>query len=270
MIEYLVGLACPVKEAVRPEALMRALKSRARVDAAFAAARAEGADPALTQVRLSGVDAEGGERTEVVLLGELERRTTEALAPVLPLAGHCDGCRARAARTAFGCYGTIGYPLLAATEELLMDRLPPVLGTVSGSFLVRAVRELGFDGAPVAKMRALPGVFFERERPVTQRWASERGTWEMTSDQLVHMTFFSGRSRASHALLLALVLGVVPHGISPEAIEPAVADPRTLADVMDPILLPSALMQTQLGEIARFLEAIRKAVSLGCDLVVDA
>ncbi len=267
-IEILVDLPCPVKEVFPADELIRKVRARDRANQALENARAEGddRDPEAIAVRFVRADGEGGERVEEQTLGAI-LRASEGLEAH---ATACEKCPARVARRAFGCVETIGYPISRATEEFLMDRLPPMLGTLGGTFLVRAVREMKFDGAPVARMRAEGRLFFESERAVINRWAEDEASWEVTSDQILHMLLFGGPITPRHAVLLALVLGIAPHAVAPEDFRDILGDREALAFLLEPVWVPPPLQNTQIGDMARLLEAVRKSLLLDVTIRVDA
>ncbi|HVY49097.1 MAG TPA: hypothetical protein VHB21_24575 [Minicystis sp.] len=277
-IEFLVDLACPVKRELTAAELAVRLRARSRAEVAIARAREAGdaRPPEELVVKLVRADGEGGERVEAVSLASI----LEGARGLDDLASACAACRARVVKSAFGCYGAIGYPILAETEAYLMDRMPPMLGTLGGAFLVRAVRELGYDGAPVARMRAEGRTFFERERPVATRYAEDEASWEITSDAIWEMLLFPGPAgarapgpspiRPSHALLVAVVLGIVPHAVAPEHVQAVLADDEARAALLEPVFVPPELRGTQIEDLGRLLEAVRKGVLLGCPVLVDA
>jgi hypothetical protein len=267
-IEVLVDLPCAVKEVFPAEELARRVRAKARAEEALANARAHGDDrsPEAIRVRFVRADGDGGERVEERSLADVlkEGEGLDALAEA------CERCPARLKKQAFGCIETIGYPIARATEEFLIDRLPPMLSTLGGTFLVRAVREMKFDGAPVARMRAEGRIFFESDRPLHARWAEDEASWEVSSDQILHLLLFAGPITPRHALLIALVLGILPHAVAPEDVRELLADRRALADMLEPIWVPPSLKETQIGDVARLLEAVRKSLSLDGTVKVDA
>jgi hypothetical protein len=178
-----------------------------------------------------------------------------------PLAEHCHHCPAGDARE-FGCHRRIAYPIAEDAEAWLMSRLPPSLECTAGALLMRAIRELGWDGAPVARMRTAG--FFESRAPYGVRWRRDDQLLEVSSDQIFQMMFLVGDLEPSHALMVALVLGVVPHDTE-------------LATLKDPLQRDALLTRAELApqgspeveQLAGFLRAARDAARLDVKLRVE-
>lgn len=260
----MVSLDCAVKQRVPPLRLAAVLRAAARGEAALAAAReASGGevDPEEIPVEIAGPDG-----TQRVMLAEL-LRAGQALAPLAP---HCDRCPARATLSAFGCYGAVAYPIEAATEEWLLARLPSDLDTTAGSLLRGAVRDLDYDGAPVAEIRRRGRGVFASPRPAIRRWGGP-DPWTLSSDQLWHPILCTGPLAPSHAGMVALFTGVIPHDVHPDEISRALADPAAARRVFGNARIAApAASSAQVAAVARLLEAMAIAASLGAPLWIDA
>src|SRR5439155_9870206 len=106
------------------------------------------------------------------------------------------------------------YPIPEHVEAWLMSRLPTTLECTAGTLLARGLGEFGWDGAPTAKLRSAGTTYFESRAPYGVRWQNDRGTIEISSDQLFQMMFMVGNLAPTHSMMLALFCNVLPHDIS--------------------------------------------------------
>jgi hypothetical protein len=169
-----------------------------------------------------------------------DRMTTETVsasalldqaAKLQPYEPYCAGCPANVLREPFGCYGALAYPISAAVERWLMDRLPQSLESRAGR-LMRAgiIEDFGYDGATSADMRRQRGLFFERAEPVRRAWRTGfLRSWGHSSNQLLEMMIGLGNLAPAHCEMLALFLGVVPHDSPAELIRDNAAWKQALA-----------------------------------------
>lgn len=263
-IEWLVGLDCKPKQLVGTERLVSKVKAQRQAEGLLDMVRAQGdtRDPAfivLTTVR-TGPD---GEQVQTqVSLAELLRQGDNLPA----LATACEGCPANVLGAPFGCYGSVAYPITEATEQWLLQLLPEDLESTAGTFLTGAIADFSYDGAPVARLRNGSGTFFESDTSAASRW--EDGT-TVTADQVLQMLFFVGAVLPSHAMMLALFFGIVPHTIEPDALRALMRDDAARRQHFVGAKLPTG-EGPQIAAFRTFLDALCRAVLLQVPLGIDA
>jgi hypothetical protein len=140
-----------------------------------------------------------------------------------PLASHCRQCPASRNGDAFSCWGAIGAPIAAATEEWLTDMLDGD-GDGIGIGMLQSVVE-PFSGAPVHALRAQGA--FERNDPYEVEWELEDDeTLTLTLDQILHAMLFSGPQPPSALLVYAFAFELVPSDAPPDLLRAAIDDPN--------------------------------------------
>lgn len=262
-IDYVIDRDCPVKEQLSTDGIVERIKARGRAEMVLNIVRDSGDHRTPSEITFQTMlqTPDGVEEKEVSVQELLDQ------AAVLDdLEPHCEGCPANALGHHFGCYNYISYPLQTAAEEWLMARLPAELTGTAGHLLTAAVRDLEIDGAPVAQMRQ-DETFFEERTPAHRRWGGllSRNHFELTSDQLLQMMFAVGDLQPSHAAMVCLFLGVLPHDLEPEILRDSTALRQQLATAE--LERPEADDGT--GGLLLFLHAMRVAATLECDLLVD-
>jgi len=257
-IDHIVDLDCSPKRALGVESIVNLLKSQSRADAVVEIARRNGDQRPIDQIMFKvAVQRPTGTEVTDVSVAQLYAQASE----LDPHRAACAQCPANAGSQAgFGCTSYITYPIEQATEQWLWSRLPSDLNTTAGHFLQRAINDFGWDGAPVAQMRQQGDTFFEAKTPLTGRYPSG---FAISSDQLLHLMFHVGHLNATHAFMVVLFLGVVPHTIDPAI----VGDDARRAQVLSMVNLPRA--PGQIGELAGFLRACANAARMSVDVLID-
>jgi hypothetical protein len=257
-IEYMIGLDCPPKSALGIEGIQSRLKARGT------------AEMIVEQLRRSG-DTRTPEQIEIehVVQGPkgAQKRTTTLAAMMQgdrdlePHAVHCSSCPASLG-SPFGCYGAIQYPVQPASEGWLVTLLPTNTDTPAWQLLQRAIADFRYDGKPVREMRQRPELYASK--------SPARGSLGVTSDQVIQMLFFVGHVEPSHAMMLALFLGLVPHATPVSALAQATASPEGRRAFLGGARLPESSDSPQIGAFVRFFRAMILAASLDRRLLVDA
>lgn len=138
----------------------------------------------------------------------------------------CAQCPANVSGRPFGCAGYVRYPISAETEGALLDALEPA-ETFGGDLFLRALRDFGYDGAPMAqwRQRGLLAEDGERTRAMTPEVTA-------SSAMILQALLTVGTHlEATHALLVLMWLGrlaidgEVPR--SPDDPSPLIAVTRT-------------------------------------------
>jgi hypothetical protein len=261
-IDYVLGIDCEPKRTLGVERLIELSRTRVLARSALAHMRQEEGGEArepkdiVLQLTMRKPD---GDASRGVTLQDLLDET----APLDAVIGACATCPGGLTRE-LACHRRIRYPIPEHVEAWLMSRLPTTLACTAGVLLVRGLEELGWDGAPAAKLRAAGTTFFESRVPLGVRWQGQNGTIEISSDQLFHMMFMVGMLSPSHCLMLALFTGVIPHDVSLHALKDGAG--RTKA-------LESATVAIEpdpdIEQLAAFLRTLAVAARLDVPVLID-
>jgi hypothetical protein len=259
-IDYLLRVDCNPQRQVGAERLVALHRTRIIAHAAVAQMRADGEDrePSEIEVQLTTRKPGGDSARGVTLQDMLDE--SRALAP---LAADCATCPAGLPRE-FACHRRIRYPIPEHVEQWLMARLPESLGCSAGALLVRGLGELGWDGAVTAKLRAAGGTYFESNVAHGVRWQSSDGAIELSSDQVFQMLFLVGTVAPTHALMMALFLGVIPHDTSLHDLKDPAGRARALAAADVPIEADPDIEQ-----MAAFLRMLAHGARLELPILID-
>ncbi|MGZ3478104.1 MAG: hypothetical protein ACXVCJ_26640, partial [Polyangiales bacterium] len=169
-------------------------------------------------------------------------------------------------RTA-GCYGAINYPIARETEVWLLSLLPTDPHATAATLLLGAIHDFTYDGAPVARLRNGSGTFFTSDAIEVLTW--EDGT-RVDSNQLLQMIFFVGPLQPSHALMLLLFLGIVPHAIEPDELRALLNDERARKAMLETPKIPQGSATPQVEAFRTFFAALARSALLSVPLGVDA
>jgi hypothetical protein len=259
-IDYVLAMGCEPQRQLGIDRMMALHRTRILARTALARAREEGdrRSPSEIDVQLT-MRKPDGDSARGVRIQDLLDETD----PLDAVAGHCATCPA-GLRPAFACHRRIRYPIPEHVEEWLMARLPRKLDCTAGALLARGLGEFGWDGAPVAGLRAHGTTFFESRAPYGVRWASEDGTLEVSSDQVFQMMFMVGDLAPTHSLMLALFCGVIPHDISLQDLKDRAGRARSLEAVDLPVQ-PDA----DIEQLAAFLRTLALAARLEVSIMID-
>jgi len=260
-IDYLLAVGCSPQRGLGAERLVSLHRTRIQSRAILEQLRDDGdaRDPRDVTIQLT-THTPAGNAGRGVTLADLLKET----APLDEVAEACSRCPAGLPR-AFACHDRIRYPIPERAEAWLMARLPESLATTAGALLVRGLGELGWDGAPAAKLRAAGTTYFESRVPYGVRWQGEGGDLiEISSDQLFHMMFMVGPLNPSHCLMLALFTGVIPHTTSLHDLQDDAGRKRVLQSAH---VAPEADGEIEL--LAGFLRALAVAARHDIAILVD-
>jgi hypothetical protein len=260
-IEYMIGRGCPPKEKLGVEKLAACIRAKGQGEQLLALARETGDQRSASEMTVQSVTVRpDGERAS----SEVSVQSMIDLGRQLePLTRHCQGCPACSNPGPFGCYGVINYPIPRAAEKWLMALLPDDLGCTAGAFLTAAVEDFEYDGGPLLEMRQGGDRFFSTSEPVLCSWGDE---FELTSDQLLQMVFFVGALQPSHAFMLSLFLGLIPHELDLEALRDEDARRQAIAAAK----VPDGDGSAEVEALRSFLRGMALAARLDAPLLVDA
>lgn len=260
-IDYVIDLACTPKRHLGVEALVELVKARSRADTVLAMMRDQGDERPPSEISFEVVlQTPDGSKSQTVSVQELLDRAS-ALEPERP---HCAGCPCNGDSPGFGCYKSIPYPIPEEAEGWLLGLLPDDLETTAGQLLVRAIADFEWDGAHAAEMRADGDTFFESHEAMAVSWGEGDKTIEVDSNQLFHMLFHVGHLGSTHAFMVCLFFGVVPHDLDVEAL----GDQARRASAMVTAAVPQPPSEA-CGPFATFLHALATAARLDVDVLID-
>jgi hypothetical protein len=203
--------------------------------------------------------------------GTQERQVSaaELLTQAAPLSEHaagCDGCPANLRRTAYGCYGSVAYPITAEAEQWLVDRVEPP-NRLGGALLANAIADFGYDGAPMAEWR---------ERGVLGAPSAVRGDG-VDGDQLFQALFAVGPAlEPFHCALVLLWLGAlaidgqVPSELDGAALHALVGMTTVAERERRTRLVVGPLADRDVAELQGLLGYLRTAFVVGVPLLIDA
>jgi hypothetical protein len=259
-IDYLLAIACEPQRVLGAERLVSLNRTRILARSALAHMREDGdaRDPREIEIQLTTRNP-GGDSARGVTLADLLAEST----PLDTVTPACATCPADLPRE-LACHRRIRYPIPERVEAWLMARLPDSLATTAGALLVRGMGELGWDGAPVAKLRAAGTTYFESRAPYGVRWDGPDGKIEISSDQIFHMMFLVGALNPAHCLMLALFTGVIPHATSLHDLKDDAGRKRVLASAA---VSPEA--DPDIEQLAAFLRMLAVAARMDATILVD-
>lgn len=259
-IDYVLAVGCEPQRRLGVERMIALHRARILARSVLARMREDGdrRAPREIDVQLT-VRMPDGDTARAVRIQDL----LDEAAPLDAVAGHCAACPAGMTRE-FTCHRRIRYPIAEHVEEWLMGRLPRTLDCTAGALLVRGLGEFGWDGGPVARLRASGTTFFESRAPYGVRWEADGGTIEVSSDQLFQMMFMVGDLASTHCLMLALFCGVIPHDISLHELK----DPGGRARALEASAIP-AQADEDVEQLAAFLRTLAIAARLDASVAID-
>jgi hypothetical protein len=263
--EFILDLDCPVKQAIPTEALVGLVKARDQANAVLAMARREGDRRPPSEIRITRrLQTPAGVEDCSVSIQEM----LDDSAKLGPLEAHCEGCKANVRGKPFGCYGTVAYPIRSRTEDWLMGLLPGSPGSTAGTMLLKAIKDLGYDGRPIARLRP-QATFFERKAPARRQWGSLFSRRQVTSDQVLQMLFCVGSLQPTHSLMCALFLGLIPHDLAPSDFESALLDRPTRLRLLNESRMPEDVGDGQIWDMIVFLDALVRSAAFDLPLATS-
>jgi len=260
-IDYVLAVQCEPQQRLGVERLVQLNRTRILARSALAHMRADGDERQAKDIEIQlTMRNPAGDSARGVTLQDL----LDEAAPLDDAATACARCPAGLARE-LACHRRIRYPIPERVEAWLMARLPTSLACTAGALLVRGMGELGWDGAPAAKLRASGNTYFESRVPLGVRWAADDGSAiEISSDQLFHMMFMVGPLAPTHCLMVALFTGVIPHDTSLHDLKDETGrshalDHAEVASEPDP----------DIEQFAHFLRTLALAAKLDVPVLID-
>lgn len=260
-IDYVLDHPCAPKRSLGTEGLIELCKAKSRAEAVLEMVRGGGDNRAPSEIELDVMlQTPDGVEEQSVTVQELIDRAR----PLERLRGDCAGCPVNGDSAGFGCYRSIAYPITEAAETWLLGLLPDDLGTTAGRLLVRAIEDFDWTGQHAAEMRAQGDTFFESREALAVSWGEGDDEIQIDSDQLFHMLFHVGAIGATHAFMICLFFGIVPHDTDLDVLADEAARGRALSQAV----VPQPPLEACEG-MARFLHALVTAARVDCDVLID-
>lgn len=260
-IDYVIDLPCPPKQQLGVDGLIELVKAKTRAETVLEIVRQRGDQRTPSEIEFEVMlqTPDGVEQTTVTVQSLLDSAAT-----LEPLRPHCGGCPANRDSPGFGCYKSVPYPIPEAAEAWLLGLLPDDLETTAGQLLLRALDDFGWDGEHAAGMREQDDTFFESNQALGVSWDDGDDPVEIDADQVFHMLFHVGNVGATHAFMVCLFFGVVPHDLDLAAL----ADPAARASALAQAVVPQPPSEA-CEPMAQFLHALVTAARLDLDVVID-
>jgi hypothetical protein len=259
-IDYVLATRCEPQRQLGVDRLMSLHRTRILARTALSRVREEGDRRAAGEIDVQlTVRKPDGDSARGMKIQDLLDEAT----PLDRVADHCTACPARLSAE-FACHRRIRYPIAERVEEWMMARLPRTLDCTAGALLARGLGEFGWDGEPVAQLRAHGTTFFESRAPYGVRWQAAGEKLEISSDQIFQMMFMVGDLAPTHSLMLALFCGVIPHDISLQDLKDRKGRMRALEAAVIP---PQA--DPEIEQLAAFLRTLAIAARLEVAIVID-
>lgn len=263
-IDYTIGYDCVPKQTFSAEGILERLKGKERADSVIQLFRRSGDErpPSEMGFEFTRSTPEGEEETRVIVVQTMLDRYAELEA----VEHHCAGCPANRTGMPFGCNGFIQYPITAAAEKWLLDRLPTPDDTLIWSLLRLGVKEFKYDGASVEPLRAASDTYFEARRPGTRML----GELRLDANQLFEMIFAVGSIQPNHGALLLLFAHAIPRTLEADEIMHITPAPSDVETKHPFLLKPEQTDDRTIAEFKAFFRALYMAWKLNVSLQIDA
>ena len=262
-IDYVLAMDCQPQKLLGVERLVELNRTRILARSALAHMEEDGVEKPPSEIEIQMTTRRAGASSgHGVTLQDLLDQSK----PLDAVTHHCATCPADLKRE-LACHRRIRYPIPEHVEQWLMARLPSHLACTAGALLVRGLGEFGWDGEPVARLRAAGDTYFESRVAHGVRWEAEdgNGNIELSSDTLLQMMFFVGKTlQPTHSLMLALFLGVIPHDTDLHLLKDGPGRAKALARSYVP---PES--DPDIEQLAAFLRMLALGAQLDVPILVD-
>lgn len=276
-IDYVVARDCPPRDALGSDGIVQLHKARDRAEMVLEQFRSQGDTRSASEITFQVMlrTPEGDDVKEVRVQDLLDQ--AKALDEHR---GHCKDCPVDRGGKGYGCTRYIRYPIPAAAERWLLSRLPDDLDSTAGTFLVAAMEDFDWSGEQAASMRAEGDTYFESDEAAQVSWGGgeededegeaegdddeDGGAITIDADQVFHMLFHVGHIQPTHATMLCLFFGLLPHDLDVEVLR----DPERRAQALI-AARTQADPDEDLGGIDEFLESLALAAAHGYNVLID-
>lgn len=211
-IDYVIDYGCVPKMRLETEGIIDRLKSKDRAATIIQLYRRNGDQrpPSEMGFEMERTAADGSSETQVVIVQHL----LDMAAELDPYEPYCQACPANRTGRPFGCMGKVNYPISAAAEAWLLDRLPGPEEPLVWLLLKQGVTEMNYDGSTVRPLRTADTTYFASTETLYRRL----GEFAVSSDQLFEMTFLLGDLYPNHAGVLLLFFEAIDRQLEADRI----------------------------------------------------
>ncbi len=264
-IDYIVDYSCVPKQTLGTEGILERIKERERAQNVIRIYREAGDERPLSEIgfELTRNLPDGTSDTQLIIV----QNALDNAAELDPLAHHCEGCPANAAKSPFGCMNFIQYPISAAAERWLIDQLPPPELPLLWLLLRQGVQEMGYTGDTVRSLRANP-VYFEERRVIGRDMVE----FLFTADQVFEMLFLLGNIQPAHAGMMLLFFNAVPRAVEADVIVKIMNKQLTREEIEAKFPFQMQVEEVDdptVAEIKRFFYALWCAWRLNVQVILD-
>ena len=264
-VDYIIHYDCEPKRALSLEGLVERLKGRDRAEAVIRFYHDQGdhRPPANMGFEMVRRSADGTEETEIIRVKDL----LDAAEDLKPWEPYCAECPANRSGEAFGCIGSVNYPISVLGERWLLAQLPDSTHPLPYMLLQKAIREMGYNGTSAAELRAQDGVFLENSQPLTQ----DLGGIVVSGDQVFELLFLARAILPAHGSMLLQFFGGISRDLDADQImQLAVPPSQVWIEETVPFLhIPAKGDDETIISLKAFFRAMHMAYRLGVPLLLD-
>lgn len=261
-IDYVIDLACAPKQAFTARGLLDIVRAKARAKSIIKLYRDNGdmRPPSEMGFEMERRTPDGDEEVQVIIVQDL----LDQAAIADPYAKLCENCPANIARTPFGCYLNLNYPLSLAGETWLLKQLPTPEQPLLFLLLQQTVNEMKFNAEFAARVRSTPGVIMESGEVFGRRYDEVT----VTTDHIFQLLFYPESIQPAYGALLLLLFGAIPRTMTAdEMLHLTPADPEQPI----PFLLEATDDDDQtILALKAYLAALHRAHALNVSVSLDA
>ena len=215
-IDSVIEWDCPPKRALSAAGIAQRIKERGQAESVIASHRDSGDQRPIAEMHFEYSRSAPNDPGAVQLI---------AVQDALDYAGdldqhahHCATCPANRGADAYGCVGFTRYPISAAAENWLLDRLPVPDEPLVWLLLKQGIQTLGYDGATMRALRQSDEsrTYFELAEAPRRRL----GELRVSGDQALEMILGVGeRIIPNHAGILLLFFGAIDRDLEARQIQ---------------------------------------------------
>jgi hypothetical protein len=262
-VDFVIAQGCPPKEQFTTEGLLQRVKAadRAKVIREVYAKEKENRPADQMGFEMVYRRADGQQETTLIKISELD-----ALASQLAgWEGHCQTCPANRGRGAFGCIGTVNYPISAQAEVWMLSRLPNIAEPVP-YLLLQQGPQMGNTGARAEDLRDQhPGVFFESASPLKR----EYDEMDVTGEQLFELLFLLGPIPPKRAVMILLFMGAIRRDMDADTLMKLSPAQLAYRERYPFLLEATAADDSSIRELKAFFQALYTAWLLDREVWLD-
>ncbi len=271
-IDYIIEFDCKPKQALTAPGILERLKERERAEEVVDWFRSAGDNRPPDQMGFEFSQSTPGQTGEKQLI--VVQDLLEHAAALDDHAWHCRHCPANRTGNAYGCIGSISYPITALAETWLLELLPLPDEPLVWLLLKQGIQKLGYDGASVKALREVDRVdetnlrrYFELPNAPQRRL----GELRLSSDQVLEMIFGVGNLIIpNHAGILLLFFNAIERDLEVEAIQDISSFGAAVRETTAFDMTLPAEYDTCMKDFVAFFHALYIAWKLNIPLYVDA